>query len=117
MNATMRYAPLFVALSVFLIGCSRNDVALRKTLSGKWLATNGVVSIDPDGGFASTFTGRQVWSYKGTWQLEGSLLYVTTTMSNSVLCSNVMQARIIRANERELVYALPDQTVFLSRQP
>ncbi len=114
----MRFAAL-LSLLLAIVGCGQRDTALRQKITGTWGLTNGygVVAIAPDGSFLSRFTGgTQLWTYEGTWRLKDGQIVITTTKSNSIPCSDVMLARIIRADGHELVYDLSGQTISLSRK-
>jgi hypothetical protein len=53
---------------------------------------------------------------EGTWRLKDDQIVFTTTTSNSMTCTDVASARIIRADGDELVYDLHGQTISLSRK-
>lgn len=111
--------PISIASLLFAVGCGQHDASLRQRITGTWGLTNGhgVITIAPDGSMLSRFTGStQSWTYEGTWQLKGGQIEITTTKSNSIPCSDVMLARIIRADGHELVYDLSGQTISLSRK-
>ena len=114
----MKFALLLAAL-VAIVGCGQRDSALRQKITGTWGLTNGlgVITIAADGSLLFRFTGStQSWTYEGTWQLKDGQIVITTTKSNSIPCSDVMLARIIRADGHELVYDLSGQTISLSRK-
>jgi len=78
----MKFTPLFVALSLLLTGCSRQDAKFSKQIIGTWTSTSngksGTIVYAPDSSFSMiTQTSSDTNALSGIWQIKDSILIVT----------------------------------------
>jgi hypothetical protein len=128
----MRFALIFLTLSLLLTGCGR-DAKLTKKIPGIWkhdgTSTGGTdtftstMTISHDG----TFSYFRVWNEKpltntfaGTWQIRGDIMFMTLTNRsgpnpNIPAWVSPMQARIIRLDDHQMVEEMDGITNIFSR--
>jgi len=97
------------------------QTALRTSLVGNWIATNGVVKFADDGTLQSCFTNKsEVWAFEGTWLVRSNMLIMTTLKSNGVPRGvprvDVGEFKIVRVNNDHLTYSMNGQTMTFVRK-
>jgi len=117
-TAFMRFV-FATGVALLLGGCSQRSGILQQKVVGTWgsIDPNGVITFGADGSVRSRFTVQShVWTFEGTWRLNGDEIVVTTTKSNSVPYQNVARYQIIRADDNELVYESKGQRLSWHRR-
>ena len=133
-DALVRIALTFFGLSVLLTACGHRgepqsvsaDAKLRNSLTGIWNAEQGVVTLAPDGTFASRFTNvhsnpMQVRESDGTWQVADGVLIYTVAKSLSWGTTNreaegtVDRCTIISVDGQKFIWEWRGQTNSMTR--
>jgi hypothetical protein len=83
---------IFIAMSVFLTACGRQDrpqelsgdVTLRQKITGTWLADDGVITFAPDGTCSTKFTNSlNILVLDKTWKIKDGDIILTVTNTHS----------------------------------
>lgn len=124
----MRYAFIFVVISLLLTACERRDTKLREQIIGTWThGDSGVMTLDSNGSFQSRWTIAltnitKEWKYDGAWNVkDGVLICVITNSSainstNSVPIGSMEHWKLIRADASHLVLANGNETNLFDRK-
>jgi hypothetical protein len=109
----MKHAFAFLALSLLLTACGRNDARLQRQVTGTWVVEVGnnirsVNLIRPDGSYAAKvtgFTNGSVVMIEGTFRVKNGELIETVTKSSQTneKVPFTVHGKIIRLNEHEIV--------------
>ena len=129
----MKQMIAFMFLSLQLTGCGRydaelqrNDAALHRNMVGSW--SRGPffkMTLAPDGSFVSDVAhtnGLTYLTYQGTWGVRDGQFIATTTnciaqnTTNFEAVGSVNRYKIIQADDSNLVYGVPGQTISLKRR-
>jgi hypothetical protein len=128
----MKYSLTILALSLLLMGCSR-DARLTKEIPGVW--KQEVISSQSSDAFASTttisrdatFSYVRLWNerpitntFAGTWKIRDGVMFMTLTNRsgpNPNIPAGVapMQSRIIHLDDHQMVEEIDGTTNILSR--
>ena len=131
----MRFLATFLTVGVLLAGCGPHneselvsgDAKLRRTMTGMW--TNGFAMLTraSDGTFSGIWTNYQKnlglsWAYEGKWEVTNGVEVTIYTQSlswnttNRAAVGSVYLAKILRVDDREMVWEFNGQTNSLFRK-
>jgi hypothetical protein len=113
----MKCTPLFLTLCLFLVGCSRHDAQLQKSVTGTWTNDVFTVSFVSDGTFTvmrSNPTHTNI--SQGSWLVKDGALVCTITHSSELSAGITDTIKIIRVGDSQLLIDDHGHTNVLIRQ-
>jgi hypothetical protein len=129
-GTTVKFTPVFIAVSMFLVACGRQngyqelsgDAKIRREIVGTWLAANGVVDFTSDGRSSARFTnGSLELAYETKWEASGgdvitTITKVTGDTTNHESVGAVEKVRIISVDASNLVWDYNGLTMSFKRK-
>jgi len=113
----MKFTPHILIACLFLVGCSRRDAQLQKSVTGIWTNDAVTVSFIADG----TFTLRpnnpaHTNISQGSWLIKDGALVCTFTKSTEVSVGFTTTMKINRVGDDQLSVEDSGHTSLLIRQ-